>query len=89
MTTKTAKKGPQKPKKPNWEAIKKKATTHCTRCGSKRTFTNPFATCFYCKMRFCFDHINGGGIHGPGQKENDRIRDVCFACTKKLNHKFI
>jgi hypothetical protein len=65
-----------------WSSIREKEQTRCHTCKSFRNYWNPFAKCYECKKRFCYDCIFGGQIH-PKQKENETIRDVCDACKEK------
>ena len=53
----------------------------CFKCGSYKSYTNPFVKCRECSGRFCFDHINCGMVNKT-MSENDEVRDICSACVK-------
>lgn len=57
----------------------------CATCGGTRSYMNPFAKCYECKKRFCYDHIFGGQLLKT-MKENEPIRDVCDECKKKFGY---
>jgi len=65
------------------QQLPKKPKKRCSVCDSVQSYTNPMSRCFECKNNFCFNHIIGGCIHGPKQKPDDPIRDVCSACFGK------
>jgi hypothetical protein len=53
----------------------------CSKCGSKRSYTNPMTICYECRKKICYDHVFSGQIN-DGMGENDSIRDVCAICKK-------
>ena len=57
----------------------------CKKCGSKRSYTNPFDKCYECGGRFCFDHIYGRAIK-KGMKINESVRSVCEDCFERLGY---
>ena len=63
----------------NLEKLKKYPRTRCAKCGSSKSRTNPMARCFFCKQKFCFDHIHGGCEY-LGIKPNQELVDLCEKC---------
>ena len=61
--------------------------TQCSKCGSKKNYTNPMAKCFECGKKFCFDDIWGGLYCKERMGLNDSLRDVCDKCKEKFNYK--
>ena len=72
-------------KQVDWSKVKKNRITKCTKCASKIAYMNPFATCFKCKKRFCFDCIYSGMVNNK-MKQNDEIRKLCDICKEKYNY---
>jgi hypothetical protein len=68
------------------DKIKKSEVRNCTNCGGKKSYTNPFATCFECKKRFCFDCIYGGQVNDK-MGENEEIRKICDKCRIQHDYK--
>lgn len=58
----------------------------CFNCGSNKSYTNPFETCYECKKRFCFGCIWGVQINSKMSKD-DPIRSVCDGCKEKHGYK--
>lgn len=58
------------------DKLKKYPKIKCAECGTSRSYTNPMARCYECKIKFCFKHIKGGQINKK-MSVNDGIRDVC------------
>ena len=61
------------------EAIGKNSILNCVNCGSRKSYTNPFSTCFECRKRFCFKCI-WAGLKNPKMNQTDEWRDVCDKC---------
>ena len=57
----------------------------CVNCGSKKTYTNPFYTCYECKKKFCGICINAGMVTEE-MEENEPARDVCKKCSDKYGY---
>ena len=66
--------------------IKKNEVKNCTKCNSKKSYTNPFAKCFECKKRFCLDCLWRGLIN-PKMNDTDEARDVCDKCKSGKGYK--
>jgi hypothetical protein len=58
----------------------------CSKCGSKKSHTNPMARCWECKRKFCYDHIWGGQIN-DSMGQNEEIRDICDSCKKAKGYR--
>lgn len=69
----------------DWTKIKGKKITKCTKCASSKSYTNPFATCFECRKRVCYDCFYSGMINKK-MGQNDEIRKVCDTCKEKYNY---
>lgn len=63
------------------DKLKTLSVTHCAKCDSRRSYTNPMARCYECKKKFCYDHILGAQ-HRKGMDENEQSRDICENCQK-------
>ena len=61
--------------------------SQCSKCGRKRSYTNPMANCFECKKKFCFDDIWGGLYCKERMGLNDTLRRICDKCKEKFNYK--
>lgn len=70
----------------DWKKVAKNAVTKCHKCGSKKGYMNPFATCYECKKRFCFDCIWAGLINSK-MGNNEEIRKVCDSCKEEHGYK--
>ena len=73
--------------KPDWTQVSKNRILNCTNCKSRKCYTNPFATCYECRKRFCFSCIFGGQWK-KGQ-ENEPIKDICDKCKAEYAYQTI
>lgn len=69
--------------KEKWYKNIKKSRCHI--CDKPQSSTNPIATCYECKEKFCYDHIYGGQINDK-MKNTDAIRDICSKCRQKHSY---
>jgi hypothetical protein len=60
------------------DRLKNIKRSRCTICKTEQRYSNPMATCFECRKKFCFDHIKGGQVT-KGMGMNELIRDVCYS----------
>ena len=57
----------------------------CLVCRRPQAYTNPIATCYECRKKFCFDHILGTQVRA-GMGEGESARDVCAPCGKEKKY---
>ena len=70
------------------EKLRKLPKTTCPKCGSRKSYLNPFKKCHSCKKKFCFDHIWGGQIN-KSMKITDLVRSICDECKEKFHYEHL
>ena len=60
--------------------------TRCFKCHSHRRYENPMATCWECRNKFCYKHINCLQVNSQ-MKETDEVRYICDPCKDEHEYK--